>query len=381
MESGGVLRFHNSDKECNIPSVQTENLQLVSTVRSYRLPRCRIDDEAFESSIVLLSTPCNALVVDGISACNFCDTATDYTEVIGPKSIRKLLVHDELLFTSIRRKNTNMPVTIGVISSAHLTKLLLSAEYVGNHAQRGDFLSLTPPDMGMEDNVGKPGISRGKNRSSARSANCWRLALERVSNQIQQISESADIAVSIVVRTEVKQRGPQEQITTSSLRMDDITKNVIFHNPSAYISFHFFPVDQYMWKEDLSPGTAVVVFEEDGSLPGWACFFWGIRTNLIIHDNFRRQHESRLSLLRSIFLLGLQLSSGPKAIILVSPHQKGEALDSSFALIRAHQQCTSLTVPGFELLTSDMRGQHVTTTPPAHAKQSEVGFAGYAELF
>ncbi|KAG5444983.1 hypothetical protein CSKR_102588 [Clonorchis sinensis] len=319
MESGGVLRFHNSDKECNILSVQTENLQLVSTVRSYRLPRCRIDDEAFESNIVLLSTPCNALVVDGISACNFCDTAADYTEVIGPKSIRNLFVHDELLFTSIRRKNTNMPVTIG--------------------------------------------------------------ALERVSNQIPQISESADITVSIVVRTEVKQGGPQEQITTSSLRMDDITKNVIFHNPSAYISFHFFPVDQYMWKEDLSPGTAVVVFEEDGSLPGWGCFFWGIRTNLIIHDNFRRQHESRLGLLRSIFLLSLQLSSGPKAIILVSPHQKGEALDSSFALIRAHQQCTSLTVPGFELLTSDMRGQHVITTPPAHAKQSEVGFAGYAELF
>ncbi|KAG5448384.1 hypothetical protein CSKR_109658 [Clonorchis sinensis] len=36
-----------------------------------------------------------------------------------------------------------------------------------------------------------------------------------------------------------------------------------------------------------------------------------------------------------------QSSSYTGAIILVSPHQREEAMDSSFALIRAHQQCIS----------------------------------------
>ncbi|KER28562.1 hypothetical protein T265_04610 [Opisthorchis viverrini] len=52
-------------------------------------------------------------------------------------------------------------------------------------------------------------------------------------------------------------------------------------------------------------------------------------------------------------------------IIPVSLHQR-EALDSSFALIRAHQQCTPMGVPGLEPRTSDMRGERATTTPPKH---------------
>ncbi|KAG5454462.1 hypothetical protein CSKR_113128 [Clonorchis sinensis] len=76
----------------------------------------------------------------------------------------------------------------------------------------------------------------------------------------------------------------------------------------------------------------------------------------------RLSTECRLSQMFIFTPLSFERSSSCYGVIIpMSPHQSGEALDSSVALIRAHQQCISSG------RGSDMRGEHVTTTPPTYA--------------
>ncbi|GAA47865.1 hypothetical protein CLF_100897 [Clonorchis sinensis] len=57
--------------------------------------------------------------------------------------------------------------------------------------------------------------------------------------------------------------------------------------------------------------------------------------------------------------------------------QGSEALDSSFTVVRAHQQGVGLVMSGTESRTSDLRGERVTTNPSAHIAH----LSGWANMF